>query len=117
MWEQPDIVRLQGRILDHTGSPVPHATVTMWLENDDEMGGDETDAVGGWFTVSETEDEFENKQIHIMVEQPKDASGVDLDLQPTMLEDIDPSQPIVVRMEPGAALSGRVIDESGAPGT
>ena len=99
-----------GRVTDAAGKPVPLCVVSAGSNQNRMYGGQTPDeAVGGEFVRA-----LEGAPPYVLsVSAPRDARGRPLNLKPKQVTVTDPKEPVVVALEAGVELAGRVLAPDG----
>jgi hypothetical protein len=108
-------VVLSGRVVDPAGRPVAQARVHRSAEMASlellerilqDQKPDATTAADGRFTLTDLP---AGKPVHLFVAAPRFLPGGAQGVRPPL------TAPLTVRLQPGARLAGRILDEAGAP--
>ena len=102
-FEPPKRTQIEGTVLAPDGSPVAYALVSGASAT---KGGSGVEIQKGAFKVT-----VEGKPpFSITINNPRAADGTPLNAQVAYVGNVDPSQPLTIRLKEGATLAGRVVD-------
>lgn len=112
--EKDPVVTIGGRVLDPSGEPVPFAIVQVRPAADGNRGdrgwaygvNDTTEAVDGGFRIRVSG----KPPYAVVVKLARDEEGRTLNVQEARELVRDASRPVVIRLQPGLEVSGRVLD-------